>query len=101
MNKKISEILEKNGVNRLITAMILGSIGYYNVRSAWLAIQRYIDGERRSYSERCWELYGCDLEKMILEDIDALEHYEKYNPKLVQNTIAGVEEYVKKYGYGY
>lgn len=95
MNPIIEKVLKERGMNWLIAAMVEGSIGYHTPMHAKNDIQRYIDGQREEYCERCLSCFRGDLEEMILFDIRVFQSIEEINPEKAKRIIQFVEKSMK------
>ena len=69
MDEEIQKALEEKGKLWVISAMVEGSIGYHSPSHAKRLIEKYLNGAKEDYCERCIAIYDCDLERMILSDI--------------------------------
>jgi hypothetical protein len=88
---KIETTLQEKGKEWIIAAMVDGSIGYHTPEHAARLIDRYLSGQREDWCERCMACFNCDLEKMILSDIELFEAIEQRDPDYVKTVIQRVQ----------
>jgi hypothetical protein len=86
----IDQALKDRGDDWVIAAMVDGSIGYYSPHSAMLQVQRYREGETRSWCERGDALFNGDLLEEMSHDIRGLERKEETNPEGVKKLVGWV-----------
>jgi hypothetical protein len=91
MNPEIRKTLDEKGVNWIIAAIVEGSIGYYDPHGARRVIEKYIEGERQNFCERCYCLYDGDQEKMVLDDIRKFLYLEQSCPDRFKNVMKFIE----------
>lgn len=88
---KIEKTLQEKGKEWVIAAMVDGSIGYHTPKHAERLINRYLSGERKDWCERCMACFNCDLEKMIISDIELFESIEQDDPDYAKTVIQKVQ----------
>ena len=91
----IDEAIEQKGELWVIAALVDGSIGYHTPSHARRIVENWKKGERKDYCERCMALYGCDLQKMMQEDINKLEWTENNNPEKAERLLKAMEHFAK------
>ncbi len=92
----IQEALADKGENWVIAALVHVSIGYFDPHSAKRTLKYYLEGERHNMCERCYCLYGADLEKMIISDISDFEYYEANCPDSFKRVMAYIAAWSKR-----
>lgn len=98
LHPSVQKVLNEKGEQWLVAAIVDGSIGYSDPKHARILIRDYKAGDRQDYCERCYALYGGDLEKMILVDIDYFNMVERNSPERAQRVIAFVQAWEEKVG---
>lgn len=96
LHPEIEKALTEKGELWAIAAIVDGSIGYFDPHGARRTLGYYIVGRRQDYCERCYCLYGGDLEKMLLEDIRRWHYFEKECPESFARTMKFIEAWSKQ-----
>jgi len=96
VHPEIKEAIEKKGLDWIIGAMMKESQGYYLPIEAEPILRDYFKGRRKSYTRRCYSLYGGDLEKMLLSDIRGFKDLEKFKPEKANRIVDSVKEIRKR-----
>jgi hypothetical protein len=91
MHPEIEKALKEKSEAWCIAAIVEGSIGYFDPYGAKREIKYYKEGRRVDCCERCYCLYGADLEKMLLDDIRKFLYFEENCPESFQKVMKFVE----------
>jgi hypothetical protein len=96
MHPEIEKALTDKGEAWCVAALVEGSIGYHDPYDAARMIKRYREGERQNFCERCYCLYGGDLEKMLLDDIRKFLYFEENCPESFKRVKAFIDAWAKR-----
>lgn len=95
--EEIRSFLLYRGVIWCIAALIEGSIGYYQYKSALIVIREFLQGltdERFlvSFRERSYACFGTDLTLEMLHDFRLFLYIEQEHPEKTANVVQYTEK---------
>jgi KaiC/GvpD/RAD55 family RecA-like ATPase len=68
MEEKIKNAIKKKGEDWVVASLVEGSIGYHTPKHARNIINRFLEGHREDYCERCIAIFNCELDTMLYMD---------------------------------